>query len=145
MPDRVSSQLRTLIARRAGERCEYCLVHQATQVATFHIDHCVPVGHGGKTGMENLALSCPHCDRQKWDRLKSDDPRTGDKVPLFNPRRMKWDDHWGLSAFQVVGKTATGRATVQALALNHPPKVRSRRLDDLLGLAPRLRMRKGRP
>jgi hypothetical protein len=91
----------------------------------------------GETAMENLALSCPHCDRQKWDRLEAADPQTGQAVPIFNPRRMIWSEHFALSAFQVIGKTATGRATVQALVLNHPPKVRSRRLDALLGLAPR--------
>jgi hypothetical protein len=87
--------------------------------------------------MDSLAPSCPHCDRRKWDLLESTDPRTGETVSLFNPRRMKWDEHFRLSAFQVIGRTATGRATVQALALNHAPKVRSRRLDGLLGLGPK--------
>jgi hypothetical protein len=50
-------------------------------------------------------------------------------VPLFNPRTQKWSDHfvWTDSGTRILGKTATGRATVIALRLNRPPLVDARR------------------
>jgi hypothetical protein len=32
---------------------------QESQVATFPVDHIIPVASNGKTELENLALACP--------------------------------------------------------------------------------------
>jgi len=42
-------------------------------------------------------------------------------VPLFNPRRQSWKDHfsWSKNGVENVGLTASGRATVIALRLNN--------------------------
>lgn len=122
--------------KRAGDRCEYCLVHQYTRSAVFHVDHVIPVNKGGETRIENLALACPHCDRQKWDRTEALDPATGTVVLLYNPRTQRWADHLRFRGHRVVGLTATGRATVEALLLNHPPKVRVREIEGAFGLFP---------
>jgi hypothetical protein len=47
--------------------------------------------------------------------------QTGEKVFLFNPRQQKWADHfvWSEDSTQIIGKTACGRATVNALKLNN--------------------------
>jgi hypothetical protein len=44
-------------------------------------------------------------------------------VPLYNPRTQKWDEHFEMRDGVIVGKTPTGRATIQALQLNEPEPV----------------------
>jgi hypothetical protein len=51
------------VAATAGERCEYCRMHQALQGATFHIEHFVPRSRGSPSSLDNLAWACPSCDR----------------------------------------------------------------------------------
>ena len=136
MAEHLSEFMRELARKRAGNRCEYCLVHQYTQSASFHVDHVVPRSRGGASEMENLALACAHCDRQKWDFVEAFDPATGQTAPLFNPRTERWSDHFSFWGYRVVGRSATGRATVEALKLNHPPKVRVREIEESLGMFP---------
>ncbi|MFL5245355.1 MAG: HNH endonuclease [Gemmataceae bacterium] len=41
----------------AGQRCEYCLVHQDDfDFFTFHVEHIIPRQHGGNDDSENLCL-----------------------------------------------------------------------------------------
>lgn len=54
----IPASLRRLVIQRADDRCEYCRISQAGQVATFHIDHILPVVANGETTPENLALAC---------------------------------------------------------------------------------------
>ena len=46
-------------------RCEYCLLAQAGQEATFHVDHVTPRVAGGPTIDGNLALACVGCSLRK--------------------------------------------------------------------------------
>lgn len=50
------------------------------------------------------------------------DPQTGRVVSLFNPRRQRWSRHftWSEDFLRIIGRTATGRATVATLHLNRP-------------------------
>jgi hypothetical protein len=50
-----------LVRRRAKNICEYCLLPQEWQEATFHVDHIEPLSAGGETKAENLALACVSC------------------------------------------------------------------------------------
>ncbi|HVG08313.1 MAG TPA: hypothetical protein VNM67_11445 [Thermoanaerobaculia bacterium] len=54
---------------------------------------------------------------------------SGEIVPLFHPRRDRWNDHfiWSHDFTRVVGLTPEGRATVEALQLNRPGLVNLRR------------------
>ena len=54
----IPASLRRLVIQRASNRCEYCGLSQAGQVATFHIDHIIPVSAKGETIRDNLASSC---------------------------------------------------------------------------------------
>jgi hypothetical protein len=45
----IPASLRRLVIQRAENRCEYCGISQIGQVATFHIDHIVPVVADGET------------------------------------------------------------------------------------------------
>jgi hypothetical protein len=42
-------------------------------------------------------------------------------VPLFNPRRQSWSEHfvWSDDGTRILGKTPIGRATIVALQLNN--------------------------
>ena len=82
------ADLRDLVRRRAGYRCEYCRMHQSLQGATFHLEHVRPRSRGGGTVAENLAFACPQCNLHKSDRVKAPEPADGRFVPLFNPRRV---------------------------------------------------------
>jgi 5-methylcytosine-specific restriction endonuclease McrA len=114
----IPAALRRLVIRRAENRCEYCGLAQIGQIATFHIDHVIPVASGGGTTEDNLALACVSCSLRKGARVAAADPHSGDLVPIYNPRKASWRQHFRWEEYQIVGLTATGRATVAALALN---------------------------
>jgi hypothetical protein len=41
-------------------------------------------------------------------------------VALFHPRRDLWHDHFDWRGAWLFGRTATGRATIEALEMNRP-------------------------
>jgi 5-methylcytosine-specific restriction endonuclease McrA len=103
----ISASLRRLVIQKADNRCEYCGISQIGQVATFHIDHIVPVIAGGATTAENLALACVSCSLRKGARQELKHLATGKTVFIFNPRQQVWKEHFSWSGVQVVGLTAT--------------------------------------
>jgi hypothetical protein len=132
----IPASLRRLVIQRSDNRCEYCGISQIGQVATFHIDHIVPVVAGGETIAENLALACVSCSLRKGARQNLEDSETGKVVSIFNPRQQAWKEHFDWNGVQVVGLTATGRATVQALDLNRATMLAIRAEEELLGRHP---------
>jgi len=117
---RIPESLRRLVFQRANGQCEFCRLSQEGQEATFHIDHAVPVKAGGQTVAANLALACVSCSLRKAARETAVDPESGGNVALFNPRRDAWQDHFGWEGVRLLGLTAVGRATIQALDMNRP-------------------------
>lgn len=97
MSSHVPRGLVSEVRERAANLCEYCLLSQASQEATFHVDHIVPRSRGGATTLENLALACVSCSLRKAARHRARDPRTGKLVPLFNPRLDIWSDHFAFT------------------------------------------------
>ncbi|MBE9127341.1 MULTISPECIES: HNH endonuclease [unclassified Coleofasciculus] len=132
----IPASLRRLVIQRADNRCEYCGISQIGQVATFHIDHIIPVVAGGETISENLALACVSCSLRKGARQNLEDSETGAVVSIFNPRQQAWKEHFDWNGVQVVGLTATGRVTVQALDLNRATMLAIRVEEELLGRHP---------
>jgi hypothetical protein len=116
----ISPALHAEVELRAGNRCAYCGLSQLGQEATFHIDHVIPRAAGGLTVPENLALACVSCSLRKWARQSAIDPDTGEEVPLFNPRTQVWTEHFRWEGPRVLPLSATGRATVDTLAMNRP-------------------------
>ena len=96
---------------------------------TFEIDHITPRGAGGATVLANLCLCCPTCNRHKAARTMITDPEGGERVALFHPVRDLWKAHfeWCDAATTIAGRTAPGRATVDALRMNRPAIVELRR------------------
>ena len=87
----------------------------------MNIEHIIPISRGGSSEESNLCLSCAWCNSYKWARTHEIDLETGQKVPLFHPRRDRWHDHfrWNQNGIQIIGLTAIGRATVIALKMNN--------------------------
>ncbi|NJK64407.1 MAG: HNH endonuclease [Synechococcaceae cyanobacterium SM2_3_1] len=132
----ISASLRRLVIQRSENRCEYCKISQAGQVATFHIDHIVPVVAGGQTNADNLALACVSCSLRKGARQILEDPGTGEMVSIFHPRQQEWKEHFAWNDVQLSGLTPVGRATVEALDLNRPIMLAIRAEEKLLGRHP---------
>lgn len=130
------SDIEQQVEFRADSRCEYCRMHQSLQGATFHVEHVIPRSHGGQTVLENLAWACPGCNLRKSDRVLVEDPQTGRSVSLFSPRASAWNDHFRWNGYEIAGITATGRATLHALDLNNPRRLRIRHAEELFGLFP---------
>ena len=130
------ARLRWLVVQRSGDRCEYCHLTQTGQEATFHIDHVRPVTRGGITAADNLALACVSCSLRKGGKETAIDPDTGDEVPIFNPRRDVWPEHFSWEGVKLIGLTTTGRATIQALDLNRPLVLTIRQEEAAVGRHP---------
>jgi len=124
----IPAALRRLVVERAGGRCEYCFLHQDDTALSHHIDHIIPLKHGGQPVSENLALACLQCNRRKGSDLTSIDPIDKAIVPLFNPRSQVWEEHFMLEGAQITGQTAVGRATVALLRLNEHTRIIQRQL-----------------
>ena len=55
--------------------------------------------------------------------LQAGGPDTGEIVPLFNPRKQTWNDHFAYEGAEIIGLTATGRVTVEVLNMNEPRRL----------------------
>lgn len=130
MSRRISSQLRALVERRAAGCCEYCRCQAQFAMQAFSIEHIHPVGAGGNSTPDNLALACQGCNNHKYNKTHALDLVTGERVALFNPRRQVWSEHfaWSDDCCLVVGISPVGRATVEALRLNRAGVVNLRRV-----------------
>jgi hypothetical protein len=126
------------VCQRANYLCEYCHTSEQWQYVRFTVDHVIPVTQGGTDTLVDLALACFHCNRRKTDRTTAVDPDSGMEVPLFNPRRDVWSEHfiWSADGLLIVGLTPTGRATVAALDLNRARAVNIRAADRAVGRHP---------
>jgi len=83
-------------------------------------------------------LACHSCNIFKAARQQATDPETSIIVPLFHPRRDRWDDHFEPSndSLMLSGKTSVGRATIAVLQLNSNEQQFSRRFWKRLDLFP---------
>ena len=64
----MTSSLRVDILRRDNNRCRSCGAGPSDGV-TLHIDHIVPVSHGGRTLATNLQTLCQQCNLGKSNRF----------------------------------------------------------------------------
>jgi hypothetical protein len=108
--------------------CGYCQIQEAVSGIRLTIEHIIPTARSGQDNEDNLWLSCRLCNEAKGKLIAALDPDSDKVVPLYNPRSQHWYDHfaWHTSKTQILGLTPIGRATVLALDLNHPFRVRSR-------------------
>ena len=132
------AQLRRLVIERAGACCEYCLSQEEYSVQAFSVEHISPRLSGGLTVAENLAYSCQGCNSHKAIKTATIDPVTEATVKLYDPRQQRWSDHfsWNEDCSEIIGLTAIGRATIEALHLNRRGVANLRRVLFEKGLHP---------
>ena len=137
-PPGISEALRIKIRQVAEQRCGYCLSRRGLVLGVLEIEHIVPLAKGGTDEEANLWLSCSLCNRYKATQIAANDPLAGATVPLFNPRKDKWHDHFGWSSdgVLILSSTAKGRATIEALPMNNELAVEVRRNWVLAGWHP---------
>ncbi len=122
-------ELRRRVAHEAGGRCGYCLTSEDIVGTPMDFEHIIPECKGGPTQEENLWLACSLCNSYKGSRTEYEDQVSGQIVRLFHPRQQVWSEHfeWIDGGTRILGLTAVGRATVEALRLNRRPLAFSRR------------------
>jgi hypothetical protein len=89
----------------------------------FQFDHIIAQVHDGADAHENRAWACVPCNLHKGTNLSGVDPRTGNVVRLFDPRRQNWQRHFRWNGAVLEGKTQCGRATVRTLRINLPIRI----------------------
>jgi HNH endonuclease len=114
----VSASLRRLVTKRSGDKCEYCQFPQALSLFGFEMEHIIAEKHDGITEADNLALSCPCCNRFKGTDLGSIDPETQQLTPFFHPRLQQWLDHFKVDKGIIIPLTPEGRVTAKILQFN---------------------------
>jgi len=127
---RVPAKLRQKIVEQARQCCEYCLSQACFATESFAVEHVKPRSRGGQTTTDNLALACSGCNGHKHAKTKATDPVSGEIVSLFHPRRQKWHNHfrWSDDYSMIMGLTAIGRASIEALQVNRQSVVNLRKV-----------------
>jgi hypothetical protein len=135
---KIAEEVQQQVRRRAEFLCEYCHASEKWQYVPFTVDHFVPRSQQGTDSIENLALACFHCNRKKSNKITAIDPQLSKEVPIFNPRTEHWYKHfiWSADGLRIIGLTATGRATVEALAFNRSRAINIRAADKLVNRHP---------
>ncbi len=119
----ISATFKRFITERSHGYCEYCKCSSNFSTEPFSIEHITPRSKQGSDNLENLAHACISCNLYKSDKTEALDVLSQTVVPLFNPRIMQWNVHftWDESLTEMLGKTAIGRSTIEALKLNRRP------------------------
>jgi len=127
--ENVSAKQRSALAVQFDERCGYCKAPEEFIGMPLHVEHIIPRIAGGSSSEDNLCLACPSCNLHKGARTHARDPMTKRRIRLFNPRKQRWNRHfkWTEDGTIIVGRTACGRATVDALQMNNSLLVSARR------------------
>jgi hypothetical protein len=138
VPRKLTAAVQEQLRRRAKFLCEYCHTDETWQYIPFTVDHILPLSEGGEDSVENLAMACFHCNRHKSNKQSAIDKATGQAVPLFNPRKQHWPDHfiWSSDGLLIVPLTATGRATAELLEFNRERLQQIRAADRRIGRHP---------
>jgi hypothetical protein len=127
--------LRSTVARRAENKCEYCLIHSDDAGFPHHVDHILSRKHGGESELDNLALACMLCNRYKGSDIASV-TTSGTIVAFYNPRKDYSRDHFRIAGAIIQPLTPAGEATARILKFNVPERILERRLLQAMGRYP---------
>ncbi len=125
---RISSETRLIVTVRAHHVCEYCLISEEDSFFKFQIEHIISRKHGGSSELENLALSCVFCNRYKGSDIASLIPGTNELIRFYNPRTMRWREHFYLNEVVIEPLTKIGEATIRILQMNADEQILERTL-----------------
>ena len=134
----ISKKNREKVKNRAKGRCEYCQILLDYSPDSFNIEHIIPLFRNGSSELFNLAFACGGCNSFKATKVEWTDPSDGRTIPLYNPRKDTWTEHFGWSEDTglVIGLTEIGRATVKELKMNREGLVNLRKLLNLVNKHP---------
>lgn len=124
----IASEIRRVVAARAHYVCEYCLIAEEDSFFKFQIEHIISRKHGGSAESENLALACVFCNRYKGSDIATLNPQTNQLIQFYNPRTMRWREHFRLNEVVIEPQTDIGEATVRILQMNHDDQILERRV-----------------
>jgi HNH endonuclease len=118
--DYISPNTKNFLFEQASGCCEYCKSPADFTTEFFSVEHIIPKAKGGSNEISNLAFACIGCNILKSDKTEFLDSVSQKIVAFFNPRIMNWHEHfmWDETFTIILGQTAIGRATVDALQLN---------------------------
>jgi len=128
----------SLVALRAGHRCEYCHAPEVVFNSPFEVEHILPTSLQGTDAELNPALACRSCNLHKSAHVSGIDPQSGEEARLFHPRVDHWDHYFAvdLETAYVEGLSAIGRASAVRLELNASAQCIARRQWIRLGIFP---------
>lgn len=126
IPKAINDELDTL----SKGYCEYCKFMQIYSHDSFVTEHIIPLFLEGSNKLDNLARACGGCNGFKHTFVSAVDPISKKTIPLFHPRKEKWENHftWSTDFLRIIGLTPTGRATVTRLQLNRPQLINFRKI-----------------
>ncbi len=123
---RIDAETRRIVAVRAQNVCEYCLLGEEDAFFRFQIEHIISRKHGGSSDLSNLALACIFCNRHKGSDIASTIPQTEKLTRFYNPRTDRWREHFLLNEVLIKPITSIGEATVRILQMNHEDQIAER-------------------
>lgn len=128
MNSRISPQIRDIVAARANNICEYCLIAEEDSFFRHQVEHIISRKHGGSSELDNLALACVFCNRHKGSDIASLVPETDKLIRFYNPRADRWSEHFRLKGIVIEPLTEIGEATIRILQMNHEDQLLERRV-----------------
>ena len=136
MTSYINAALRRLVATRADQLCEYCLINEEDMFFGCEVDHIISEKHGGQTEPANLAYACVFCNRLKGSDVGSIAQRTGAFIRFFNPRTDFWVEHFVLDGVKIGPLTDIGEVTARILDFNNSERLLERQTLQALGRYP---------
>jgi len=135
----ISVRVKKEVNKLAKGVCEYCKCFQKFTPEQHEYEHIIPPVQVGNNELDNIAKACRGCNNIKSISIAGFDPETQQIVPLFNPRKDSWKEHfqWSKDTLKIEGLTACGRATVNRLKLNRQELINIREITIAYGHPPK--------
>ena len=121
-------ELRRLVAQRADNLCEYCLIAEHDTILGCAIDHIISIKHGGSSNIDNLAYCCVYCNRFKDSDIGSIIIDKKEFVRFYHPRWDNWLEHFHLEDYLIQPITDIGEVTARILGFNQQSRLLERQL-----------------
>ena len=128
MKRKISDELKQMVAKRAGYRCEYCRLPERDSLLKFHVEHIRSSKHSGTDNFENLAYSCPDYNYYKGTDLGTYLDENEVFTRFYNPRKDEWFEHFKVVEGVLYPKTDEGEATIRIFQINKPDRIDIRQL-----------------
>ena len=119
-----------LVWQRAFRCCEYCQCRRTSMLPRSRLTTSFPRSIRGEPPRETSLSACFFCNSYKGSDIAGRDIRTRSLVPLFNPRRHKWERHFRWDGALLIGRTRIGRVTIVLLNTNDPFRTELRERPD---------------